>query len=105
MSNDINRYAKNIMKQYGKNIKAFEKNIEKEPSKETLKIFERIKKDTTKEVAYKDKKGKTKFKKVNLDLTMRKPMMSTIISRWGFKNREAFNKINSYKGLEVLTKK
>lgn len=105
MANDINRYAKNILKQYGKNIKAFEENIDKSQSKETSRLFEKIKKETTKEVSYIDEKGRKKFKKVSLDLNNRNPMMSVIIKRWGLKSRGTFNKINSYKGIEDIVKK
>lgn len=75
----IQRYMKNINKQYGKNIKAFE-NKELEPSKETQELWNRIHNETN----------------GSLDLNQHNPMLSIIQTRWGFSSRGSDNLINCY---------
>jgi hypothetical protein len=81
----IKRYMKNIKKQYGKNIKAFE-NRELEPSKEVQELWERIHNET----------------KGSLDMNQHKPMMSIIQTRWGLSSRGSDNLINSYDDIEKV---
>ena len=78
--NSHKKYIKNIYKQYGKNIKAFEE----------MTLTADVPKDI--EVLY---------KKHGLDLTVRKPMVSIINSRWGFPSRDE-NKIASYEDIERI---
>ncbi len=88
------RYIKNINKQYGKNIKAFE-DKELDPSKETLAFWNKIQEET----------GPTESNlgKKSLDLSTHKPMLSIMYTRWGLTNRED-NRIGEYGDIEKIAK-
>lgn len=80
----LNKFKKRILKQYGKNIKAFEKVTTelKAPSKEIIKFRERTLKET---------KGK-------LNLNNHNPMISIFHKRYGFASKKE-NKITCYDDL------
>lgn len=83
------RFCKNILKQYGKNIKAFEES-DGTPSKETQAIWDRVLKETSK--GY---KGETRR---GVNLAEHKPMVSIFSQRWGFPSREK-NHVECYQDL------
>lgn len=92
------KYLKNIEKQYGKNIKAFETNIQKDPSKEIQNLHKKIKKETTKTIYINGK-----AKSVSLDLGLRKPMISILNNRWGFSSSEQ-NLVSCYNDIQDIIK-
>lgn len=75
----INKFAKRILKQYGKNIRAFE-GRDLDPSKETLELWKKIQKETS--------SNKQNPKRKPLQLSEHKPMLSILHTRWGFASRD-----------------